>query len=220
MNLGGMSMQPLVVVVGIAAISLLPMLLLGATSFVKLHVVFGILRNALGGGQLPSAMITGLLATVLTFFTMAPVGQQIWQAVETKLPAKAGSLSFEQIKTLFVSGVEPLDNFLRKHSRERERKYFAEVQAKNLKLEGPEISENFSTLLPSFLLTELDEAFSMGFVLFLPFLVIDLLVSNILMGLGMVMVSPHTISLPLKIILFVMSDGWFLLCKSLLEGYQ
>lgn len=234
------------------AAGLVPFALLCSTSFVKLSVVFTILRNAVGAGQFPSAAVSSTLALVLTLHIMMPVGEAVWKegtaawevsAVKNakgRTSARAGTagLSVERLQAVFNAGSAPVKQFLTKHSRVEERAFFAELakrqrQGNSAKVEAEDVKcrddekgrvceiagEDLFTLAPSFLISELKQAFAIGFTIFLPFLVIDLIVANVLAGLGMMMVSPTTIALPFKLLLFVLADGWFLLCRSLVLGY-
>jgi type III secretion protein R len=244
-----LSASPVQIMAIFIGLAILPFLLMSITSFVKLSVVFGILRSALGAGQIPSTAISGLLSVVLTVFIMAPIfsstvelireGLNSEEIVELKNSKKVNAVE-KWIEILSISS-HPIKTFLFKHSTESERKFFAEFhrgqagiegllkdksadleicekatgKKKNCLMEG----ETIFSLLPAFLLTELKEAFAIGFVIFLPFLIIDLVVANLLVGLGMMMVSPVSIALPFKILLFVLCDGWFLLSRGLIMGY-
>lgn len=209
-------MQPLFTLGVFLLLAVLPFLILSVTSFMKLSVVFGILRNAIGAQQVPSSAITSLLAFVLTLHVMAPVGGEMksaWQEGQGLAVRDLGELQLSDLQRMgekLKVATAPLLKFLEKHSRQKERAFFSQLA------EG----ESFFTLLPAFIISELTEAFAIGFAIFLPFLILDLVVANILVGLGMVMVTPAVVSLPFKIILFVLVDGWFLLCRGLVLGYQ
>ena len=246
--------SPLLVVVALAGMSLLPFAVLAFTSFLKVSVVFAILRNALSANQLPSAAVTSMISLVLTVFIMKPVLGECYQRFQEsylsiqsenkKKPVDKSSETtavVERFLTAFSSGVQPLEDFLRKHSKDRERVFFVKLRQSSgraastasedkIRCEKPQgtdsgarcvlSGEDLTTLVPAFVISELKEAFALGFTVFLPFLVLDIVVANVLVGMGMMMVSPVTISLPLKLALFVMSDAWFLLCRSLVLGYQ
>ncbi len=250
-------------------LGVVPTLVLGLTSYLKFSVVFNILKNALGAGQLPSSALITLLSLVLTLFVMAPVAKEtsgdVKKYFSSRKAGSASSLSVAEISELLVYGAGPLTTFLRRHSNVRERKFFAQIYLQQINIQSKDVSsrehvgenflaavqeslhgrgsapggsarenllaaanisappvipgETFFSLVPSFVISELHDAFAIGFTIYLPFLVIDLVVANLLVGLGMMMVSPPTVSLPLKIILFVACDGWFLLCRGLLLGY-
>ena len=244
--LGGTSglENPLLVAGLILVLSLLPFCLLAVTSFVKLSVVFSILRNALGASQFPSGAVTSTLAFVLTLHIMAPVAREAWQQAASaalpqtpkeakgrKPPGVPPAVVLQQWGRVMAAGAGPVENFLKRRSRIEERAFFAglrrEEQGAAHTPDLPQASgageiagEDFFTLVPSFLLSELRAAFAVGFTIFLPFLAIDLVVANLLVGLGMMMVSPAAISLPFKLLLFVLTDGWFMLCRSLILSYQ
>lgn len=191
--------------------SLLPFLALSVTSFLKLSIVFAILRNALGAGQIPSQALGALLAFVLSAFIMAPTGQKMFAAITESKSPKVGS-TVEDLLQLGSTTIPPLEQFLKSNTREREREFFRSLR-------GEQEEESLLTLIPAFVISEVHQAFAIGFIIFLPFLVVDLVVANVLIGLGMMMVSPVSISLPFKLVLFVLCDGWFLLTQSLIRSY-
>lgn len=202
-------------------LALAPFLLTMITSFAKIVIVGGILRQALGMQQIPpNTVITGL-ALILTLHIMSPVVTGAYQDLETN-----GDYTTEG----YVSAIEPrLRGFLEKHSDPRNvalfnalRRRLGTVDESPAAGENPALQpliETLTVVAPAFVLTELTEAFQIGFLLFIPFLVLDLVVSNILLAMGMQMLSPITISLPLKILLFVLIDGWRLIVQGLVLGY-
>jgi type III secretion protein R len=218
--------QPVVMIALLAALSLLPFLLVMLTSFVKIAVVLAIVRNALGAGNIPPAMVVTGLALVLTIFVMAPVGAQVYARVEPALDqAKGKSLSSsETVSALVDAGGEarePVRVFLARHAHARDRAMFADL-ARRMREPADRDRVGDADLLvlaPAFVTSELKEAFAIGFLLFIPFLIIDLVVSNVLLSLGMHMLSPTTVSLPFKLLLFVLIDGWQLLTQGLVLGY-
>ncbi|MDF1565488.1 MAG: flagellar type III secretion system pore protein FliP [Deltaproteobacteria bacterium] len=205
-------------VILLALLSLLPFLAVMVTSFAKMAVVLGILRSALGSATVPPTTVLTSLALLLSCFVMAPVAQRAHAAQAEA--ARAGA-SFE---ARLDAAAGPLRDFLLRHSRPEDRLLFLELAAG-----GEGVAEGTSTppgeapalriLVPAFLLGELREAFRIGFLLFLPFLVVDLVVSAVTLSLGMHMLSPTTVSLPLKLLLFVATDGWQLLAEALVRGY-
>jgi type III secretion protein R len=218
--------RPVLLVVAVAALSLLPFVLLLMTSFVKIAVVLAILRSALGSAQIPPSQIITGLALVLTMVVMAPTGERMLRAVEPELSRGAGAelLSAQGIAALGVAAdkaKEPMREFLLKHVSTRERNVFHAL-ALRLRAE-PEragVSDrDFLVLAPAFLATELRRAFEIGFLIFIPFLVVDLVVSNLLIALGMNMLSPTAVSLPFKLLLFVLADGWQILLRGLVGSY-
>ncbi len=221
-----MTDQPVVMIVLLAALSLLPFLLVMLTSFVKIAVVLAIVRNALGAGNIPPTLVVTGLAMVLTIFVMAPVGGKVYDNIEPVLDdAKGESLtSSETAQALFKAGREarePVREFLAKHAHRRDRAMFTDL-AKRMRAPEDRASVSNTDLLvlaPAFVTSELKEAFAIGFLLFIPFLIIDMVVANVLLSLGMHMMSPTTVSLPFKLLLFVMVDGWQLLTQGLVLGY-
>ena len=219
--------NPIFMVAVFIGLALVPFLALALTSFIKLSVVFGILRNALGAQQIPSGAVVSLLSLVLTLHIMAPLGEEIAGLLGESALFAEEKLEISDLGSAVSTAAIPLEGFLRKHSNSRERLFFAglrtETPQEELNCDDEQCippGESFFTLVPSFVLSELSEAFAIGFTLFLPFLIVDLVIANLLVGLGMMMVSPVTISLPFKIILFVLCDGWFLLARGLVLGYQ
>jgi type III secretion protein R len=207
----------------LVALGLLPIAFMTATSFVKISVVFSILRNALGAGQVPSGTIVAAFSAILTLYVMAPVGEKI---IEATAPARAGieggeSPSPEAMFEAVKAGAEPLRGFLERHAGSRERALFLDLarQARPPEERDAVGARDLLVLLPAFLVTELGEAFQIGFLVFLPFLIVDMVVANVLLALGMHTLSPTTVSLPFKLLLFVLVDGWFLLSRALVLGY-
>ena len=193
-------------------LSFLPAVLLMMTGFTRIIIVLGLLRNALGTGvSPPNAVLVGL-ALFLTFFTMSPVFDQIYtQAYE---PLSRNEIPFEQAA---VRAAGPLKTFMLHQTREADLAMFAEM-ADAGEFETPE-AVPLRVLVPAFITSELKTAFQIGFTIFIPFLIIDLVVASLLMALGMMMVPPVTISLPFKLMLFVLADGWHLLLGSLARSF-
>jgi len=210
--------DPLNLIFVLALASLFPFLAVVATSFVKISVVFMLVRNALGVQQIPPNMALNALAIILSGYIMAPV------MVETYDLLSKGNYTFnsaEGLRAAYDAGKEPLSKFLSAHAAEREKQFFIE-SAKSLwpKSMADQLSpDSIAVVLPAFTVSQLREAFEIGFLLYLPFIAIDLIVSNILLAMGMMMVSPLTISLPFKLFLFVMIDGWNLIVSSLVRSF-
>jgi type III secretion protein R len=202
------------------ALGLLPFFLMMVTSYVKIVVVTTLMRNALGVQQVPPGMVMNGLAIILSLFIMAPVGQQTWNLVKEINLGPSPSLT--DLTNIVETASPPLMNFLIRNSDPRVNESFKEVanriwpqdMSSKLEVASPLI------VIPSFVVTELTEAFKVGFILYLPFIVIDLIVSNILLAMGMMMVSPMTISLPFKLLLFVTLEGWLKICRGLLFSYS
>lgn len=214
--------DPLLVLGLLAGVAILPFLALLVTSFTKIVVVLGLLRQALGLPQVPPNMVINSLAIILSLYVMAPIGMQAAATLKEKLQGPIGGQRFEDIAVIYESVSNPLRGFLQKHTTERDRQFFVqsagklwpEKEARALK------SDNMLVLIPSFTLRELTEAFQIGFIIYLSFVVIDLIVGNILLSLGMMMLSPTVVSAPFKLLLFVALDGWQRLVQGLVLSYQ
>lgn len=192
--------------------SFLPAMLLMMTGFTRIIIVLGLLRNAIGTGASPPNTVLVGLALFLTFFTMSPVFDDIYQ--QAYLPLSDNSISFE---TALQLGVEPLKTFMLHQTREADLMLFGEI-AKTGDIQTP-ADVPLRVLVPAFVTSELKTAFQIGFTIFIPFLIIDLVIASVLMSLGMMMVPPVTISLPFKLMLFVLADGWHLLLGSLARSF-
>lgn len=194
------------------AISLLPALLMMMTSFTRIIIVFAILRQALGLQQTPSNQILLGLSLFLTIFIMSPIFERVNEAaLQPYLTAEMAPM--EAIKKAAV----PFREFMLGQTRESDLSLFARIADKG-QLDSPD-SVPFSILVPAFVTSELKTAFQIGFMIFIPFLVIDLVVASVLMAMGMMMMSPIIISLPFKIMLFVLVDGWAMVIGSLAASY-
>lgn len=212
-----MAANPINLVVILLLAAMLPFVVLMVTSYTKLAVVFSLLRSALGIQQVPPNMVLYGISLILTVYIMSPVGHATFDLVKDESIDKA---DVKKIFEIVGKAKEPLKAFLAKHAREKDRRFFA----KTIKKLWPERDADYGTdeiivLIPAFMLSELTAAFEIGFVLYLPFVAIDLIVSNVLMALGMIMMSPLVISLPFKLLLFVMLDGWGRIVHSLVLSY-
>jgi type III secretion protein R len=203
----------------LAAMAIIPFAVMMLTSFSKIVVVLSIVRSALGTQQAPPTMVLTGLAAVLTCTVMTPVFEKMWHRGQTEYAAgREASELLSQSATV----LQPLRDFLMKHGSDDERARFVDMARE---LRPPEESdlvsdEDLSVVVPAFVLTELKEAFIIGFLIFLPFLVLDMLIANVLLALGMQTLSPSQVSLPFKILLFVAVDGWALLSRGLILGYR
>ena len=213
----GLGDRPLLTMALLLLLSLAPFALLLLTSFSKMAVVFSLLRSALGTQQAPPTLVLTGLAVALSGLVMAPVLQEmIRRGADVELSARPATLL--KASTWVV---EPLRAFLRQQGDPAQRAQLAEIAAELRSTDGTALSESdLAIAIPAFILTELREAFQLGFLVFLPFLVIDLLVANVLLALGMQTLSPTQVSLGFKILLFVTVDGWSLLSRGLLLGYR
>ena len=204
-----LSMQTLLLLTGL---SFLPAVILMMTGFTRIVIVLGLLRNALGtGASPPNSVIIGL-SLFLTFFVMSPVLDQI--AEQAYVPLNEGQITFEQA---VERASRPIHAFMIGQTRESDLALFADM-ANMTEFESPE-AVPMRILIPAFVTSELKTAFQIGFTIFIPFLIIDLVIASVLMSLGMMMVPPVTISLPFKLMLFVLADGWHLLLGSLARSF-
>jgi flagellar biosynthetic protein FliP len=196
----------------LTVLSLVPAILMMVTSFVRISIVLSFVRNAVGVPQLPPNQILLGLALFLTFFVMAPT----WQRINSDAlqPYLGGQLPADQA---FDKASGPLREFMFKQVRERDLALF--IQIGNLPRPNTQADVPTYALVPAFMISELKTAFQMGFMVLVPFLVIDLVVSSVLMSMGMMMLPPATISLPFKLLLFVLADGWHLIIRSLVESF-
>jgi type III secretion protein R len=223
---GDLTSRPLVLIFAMAALSLIPFVLLLVTSFVRIAVVLSILKSALGTPQIPPTQVVTGLALLLTLYVMAPTGERMYRAIEPVLGRGAGAelLSGATVGALQAAGdraKEPLREFLLKHSAGRDRATFHSLA---LRMRAPAeragiTDRDLLIVVPAFLTSELRRAFEIGFLLFVPFLVVDMVIANLLLALGMHMLSPTTVSLPFKLLLFVLADGWQLILRGLVESY-
>jgi type III secretion protein R len=196
--------------------ALVPVLLVTLTSFLKISVVLSVLRSALGAPQVPPTTAVTGLALVLTLAVMAPVGEAAWTAARLIPPGgDAGALAAG------ARALVPLKGFLARFARPDDREAFLDL-ARRLRPGAPPAEvdgDDLAVLAPAFMVSELRRAFTIGFLVFLPFLVVDLVVANVLLALGLTQLSPTSVSLPLKLLLLVAVDGWRLLARGLALAY-
>ncbi|MDQ1214467.1 flagellar biosynthetic protein FliP [Pantoea anthophila] len=210
---GGQSWSlPVQTLVFITALTFIPAVLLMMTSFTRIIIVFGLLRNALGTPSAPPNQVLLGLSLFLTFFIMAPTFDRIYQ--DAYLPFSQDKISMD---VAIEKGAQPLRDFMLRQTREADLALFARL-ANVAPIAGPE-AVPMRILLPAYVTSELKTAFQIAFTVFIPFLIIDLVVASVLMALGMMMVPPATISLPFKLMLFVLVDGWQLLVGSLAQSF-
>ena len=210
--------SPSSALITVIVLALAPFVAVMVTSFTKIVVVLSLLRNALGTQQIPPNVVLNGLALILTIYVMYPVGQAMMAQLDGR-----GSFT-ENVEDLLLAAdatKEPLRDFMVKHSGEREREFFLNTARRMVGAEQAETMtrDDFMVIVPAFTISELTAAFQIGFLIFLPFIVIDLVVANILMAMGMMMLSPTTISLPFKLLLFVMVEGWAKLAHGLVLSY-
>ena len=213
--------RPIILVVALALVSLLPFAFMTVTAFVKIATVLQIVRSAIGAQSVPSNSVIMALAAALTLLAMAPVGDKIAARAAPIFTAK-GLDTVTMVERGIDAVREPMREFLRDNASDAERARFLDV-ARTSRPEADRAGvkpDDLTVLIPAFVVTELSEAFAIGFLVYIPFLVIDLVVSNVLLALGMQMMSPTQVSLPFKLLLFVAIDGWGLLARSLVAGYH
>ncbi|HET9516751.1 MAG TPA: flagellar type III secretion system pore protein FliP [Actinoplanes sp.] len=209
---GSRPSSSLVILLGLTVMSVAPAFLLLCTAFTKIFVVLGITRNALGLTSIPPNQVIAGLALFISLFVMAPTLSQInTQGVQ---PYLSGDKTQSEA---FADGVQPLREFMLKNTRKDELALMTQV-SRSPKPANPDDVERL-TLIPAFVLSELRAAFIIGFVIFIPFLIIDMVVSASLMSLGMMMLPPVTVSLPFKLLLFVLVNGWGLIVTALVSSY-
>lgn len=201
------------IILGLTVLSLAPSILIVMTSFIRIVVVLSMLRHAFGMQQTPPNTVLVSLALFLTFFSMMPVLDKI--NTEAWQPFSENKITTE---VAFDKGMAPLRDFMIRQTRENDLALMVELSHSEM----PESVNDIKTfqLIPAFMISELKTAFQIGFVIFLPFLIVDLVVASILMSMGMLMVPPMMISLPVKILMFVLIDGWNIVTSALLQSFN
>ena len=201
------------VLVGLTILFLAPSIVLVMTTFTRFVIVFGFLRQALGTQQVPPTQLMVMLAMILTYFVMEPIGQQSYN--EGIKPYIAKEISYDEA---FDKATKPFKSFMLRNTREKDLALFVRIRH----LENPKNIDAvpLSVVIPAFVISELKTSFEIGFLIFLPFLIIDMVVASILMSMGMMMLPPVMISLPFKILVFVLIDGWNLLIGNLIASVK
>lgn len=213
--------QPIALIFALGIASLLPFAFMTLTAFVKISTVLQIVRGAIGAQNIPSNTLIMALAAALTLVAMAPVGSRIADRA-TPLLEQGDRDTAGWVLGMIDATREPLRDFLAANGSAREQTRFYEL-ARTSRPEPERAAvgrRDFMIVIPAFVVTELIEAFALGFAIYLPFLIIDLVISNVLLALGMQMMSPNQVSLPFKLLLFVAIDGWGLLAQALVSGYK
>ena len=195
-----------------AMFSFLPFMFVCMTSFLRYAIVFGFLKQALGAQQIPPAIVLVGLSIILTFYTMGPVFQQMYE-VGSKPYEKNGNMIMA-----ITEGSKPLKEFMLKQTREKDLQFFVTLSRK----EAPATVEDLTIweVAPAYILSELTTAFEIAFIIFIPFIVLDLVVANVLLALGMFMLSPTIVSLPFKLLIFIAVDGWSLIVNGLVGSFN
>lgn len=195
-----------------ASFSLLPFIFVCMTSFLRFVIVFSMLKTAMGTQQVPPAMVIIGLSMILTFYTMGPVFQKCYDY---------GNVPYQKTQNIvlaFTEGSKPLKEFMMKQTRQKDLEFFVTLSQKTPPKSPEEIT--IWQVAPAFITSELKTAFEIGFIIFVPFIVLDLVVANILLALGMFMLSPTIISLPFKLLIFIAVDGWALIVQGLVNSYN
>lgn len=197
----------------LTVLSLAPAIIILLTSFIRLIIVFSFLRQAVGTHQMPPNQLLIGLALILTAFIMAPAIEQINK--EAIQPYLAGEINQTQA---YDTGIKPLRDFMLRQTREKDLALFVSMA----NIPQPQTPEDLPThiIIPGFVISEMRIAFQIGFLLYIPFLIIDMVVASVLMSMGMLMLPPIMVSLPFKILLFVLVDGWYLIVKSVVMGFH
>ncbi|MCP9450563.1 MAG: flagellar type III secretion system pore protein FliP [Nitrospira sp.] len=201
------------ILVLLTVLSLAPALFIMVTSFTRIVIVLSFLRQALGTQAVPPNQVLLSLALFLTMFVMAPVGQAVY--TDALQPLMAERISYEEA---WKKGIEPVRGFMLRQVRERDLELFIDLG----RLPKPEKVEDVPThvIIPAFILSELRVAFQIGFLIYIPFLIVDMVVASVLMSMGMMLLPPVVISLPFKLVLFVLADGWYLVVGSMVRSFQ
>ena len=217
--------DPFGLIVLLIGMSLVPFLAMIATSYLKIVVVTSLIRNALGIQSIPPNMVLNALALILSFYIMAPAVSESWKTLQEGMKDNKPEVLYQT--DLAARAAEPYRQFLIRETSETQVAFFTRTAEKlwatkdeTGKVQPAQVdTKSFFILIPAFCVSELTKAFQIGFLVYLPFIAIDIIVSNILLAMGMMMVSPVTISLPFKLLLFVMVDGWPLLIQGLVQSY-
>lgn len=194
------------------AFSILPVVFTCMTSFLRYIIVFSLLKQALGTQSVPPAIVLVGLSVILTIYTMSPIFQQMFET--GSIPYKKTGSMVEAMK----EGSKPLKEYMMKQTREEDLLYFVKMQTGKPPATPDEIT--LWQVTPAFILSELKTGFEIGFIIFVPFLVLDLVVANVLLALGMMMLSPTIISLPFKLLIFIAVDGWTLIVQGMVSSFN
>ncbi len=212
------SFTPSSALITVIVLSLAPFVAVMATSFTKIVVVLSLLRQALGLQQVPPNLVLNGMALILTIYVMYPVGTRMMAGVDN---LDSAAQSSQEMLIAANQAKEPLRDFLLKHSDPTDREFFLNTIRRMVDEDERDAisATDFVIVIPSFTLRELTTAFQIGFLIFLPFVIIDLVIANILMAMGMMMLSPTIVSLPFKLLLFVLIEGWAKLMHGLVLSY-
>jgi type III secretion protein R len=207
--------------IAVVAIGMIPFVAMVATSYAKIVVVLGLLRNALGVQQVPPNMVLNGIAILVTAYVMAPIGMQAVQNMQN-MPHRGGSDSSAIVLDAFDAGKEPFRAFLKAHAHEREKRFFVHsasaIWPKDMAAKLRQ--DDLIVLAPAFTLTEMTDAFKIGFLLYIAFVVVDVVIANVLMAMGLNQVQPTNVAIPFKLLLFVAMNGWSTLIHGLVMTYR
>jgi len=214
--------QPAALVLVLGLATLLPFAFMALTAFVKISTVLQIVKGAIGVQSVPSNSVIVALAAALTLLAMAPVSTRIVDQATPLMTRGVAPDSVEAIHELWHAVGDPIRDFLHANASTKEKQRFFELakQARPAAQQTQVAANDWVVIVPAFVVTELLEAFALGFLIYLPFLVIDLVISNVLIALGMQLMTPSQVSLPFKLLLFVAIDGWGLIAQALVTGYH
>ena len=220
MNAAPSTSDPIILVALLIVLGLMPFFAMLVTSYTKIVVVLGLVRQALGVQQVPPNMVVNSIAIILTIYVMAPIGMDALATLKPKF-ASASALKFDDLSIVYGSVATPLKAFLTKHTIEKDRRFFVQTAKRVWPPQHAATIDDthMLVLIPAFTVSELSKAFLVGFLIYLAFVVVDLIVANILLALGMSMISPTLISVPFKLLLFVALDGWTRLVQGLILSY-
>lgn len=215
------SVDPLSLLLVLGGLGVLPFAAMVTTSYTKVVIVLGLLRNALGVQQAPPSTVINGVAIIVSVYIMAPIGMEAGDRIKLTEPSAIASNADQLLKGVDAAS-EPFRRFLKKHADEREKLFFLKSAAA---VWPPEYAQRLAkddllVLVPAFLLTELTEAFKIGFLLYLAFTVIDLVIANVLLSMGLSQVTPTNVAIPFKLLLFVVMDGWARLLHGLVLTYR
>ncbi|MFM1990957.1 MAG: hypothetical protein RJA99_3914 [Pseudomonadota bacterium] len=213
--------EPLSLFLALAALGMLPLLAVLTTSFAKVQIVLMLTRNAIGVQSTPPALVINALALLITCYVMAPVAVRAYEPLKTDIESgrvPTGALIVKAAKAAH----EPLKQFLAKHAHERELDFFVSVTRRMWPTELADTvrRDDWAVMVPAFVLSQLTEAFVVGMIVYVVFIVVDFIVAAVLLALGMAMISPTVVSVPFKLLLFISTDGWSMLLHSLILSYE
>ncbi len=212
-------MNPETLLITSLCLAAIPLLIAVGTCYLKFSIVLSLMRSGFGTQQAPSGALVMALSLVMSLVVMQPVINQTYQHLSGKDLLRESSRTFEHVIPVVFAASKPWREFLTAHSGERELSVFRRF-AGDIAQDNSPSEPSLITLLASFVLTEIKKAFTLSFFLLIPFFVIDIVVANLLVAMGLTMMSPIIVSLPVKLLLFISTDGWLLLSKNLIQAYQ